>query len=339
MIRRFLIVLLCCAAGLQAGRVISSAYASPLLGISVSYVVVLPNSYDQDTAGGKRFPVLYLLHCAGCDDQTWVQSGTGDVDAFIDSVGFIAVAPYDGGRFGWWLDSPKLTSYAHSRFLVEEFKPLIDSHYATLPDRGNTGAAGWSMGGFGALHNLIRHPDVFGAAFSIKGGVDPTLPLNPHWGSDFGLYADLGSALSDTANWNAVNILKNAWRLKGSGAAIGFYGGRNDVWFAEENRRLDTIMTGEGITHLFYETDEDHYGVPDQRMRRIMDFFDSVFTHVPARSFPIVKIRAVPPRPAAGAVAADILGRELRGRGADAPGLRIIPPAAPAGRPRCVIAQ
>jgi S-formylglutathione hydrolase FrmB len=315
MIKRLALALLVQVSAMYAGQVYKTWYTSPLLGMNVPYVVILPHSYAQDVAQGKRFPVLYLLHCAGCDDLTWLQPGAGNMNTLIDSVHFIAVAPSDSNRYGWWLDSPKLPYFAHSRFLVEELKPKIDSLYATLPGRLSTGVAGWSMGGFGALHNIIMHPDVYGSAFSIKGGVDPTLPLNPSWGgSDFGLYKDLGNTPADSVNWNAVNILLNIHRLTTESVHLGAYGGRNDALFAIENRRLDTIMTGLSMPHLFFETDEDHYGIPDTSMLRVLRFFDSVFVHSAAAVRPRAGYTGHARRPAvpAGAVVwYDIRGRRL----------------------------
>jgi S-formylglutathione hydrolase FrmB len=316
MIKRLALALLMQISALYAGQATPSSYVSPLLGMSIPYVVILPHSYAQDTARGIRFPVLYLLHCAGCSHLTWLNPGIGKMDTLIDSVHFIAVAPSDNNRFGWWLDSPKLSNYAFSRFLNEELKPRIDSIYATLPGRLSTGVAGWSMGGFGALHNIIQHPDVYGSAFSIKGGIDPTLPLNPNWGgSDFGLYNILGrDTATDIPNWNAVNILLNIHRLQSNSVHLGAYGGRNDIWFAIENRRLDTVMTGLSMPHLFFETDEDHYNIPDSSMLRVLRFFDSVFVHSPVAVRPRADyIAQIPHRmiPAGNAVWYDIRGRRL----------------------------
>jgi S-formylglutathione hydrolase FrmB len=281
---KYLFLLTCfLSSTLYAGRVDTLSYLSPALGITVSYIVVMPNSYTHDANTGKRFPVLYLLHCAGCTHLTWIDKSRADLGSIIDSVRFIAVAPFDNNRLGWWLDSPKIPNYAHSRFLVTELKQRIDSLYATLPDRQNTGVAGWSMGGFGALHTIIEHPDVFGSAFSIKGGFDQTLPLNQDWGgNNFGLYTVLGSQPSDTVNWNAVNILKNIHRLATKPVHLGHYGGIGDIWFGKENRRLDTIMTGLSIPHLFYETNEEHSSLPTTSVLRVLRFFDSVFVYTPA---------------------------------------------------------
>jgi|GEM_PF-4783096 S-formylglutathione hydrolase FrmB len=315
MIKRLALALLLQASSLYAGQSEIKSYVSPLLDMTVSYVVILPDSYARDTAQGKRFPVLYLLHCAGCNNLTWLAPNSGNMETLIDSVHFIAVAPYDNNRYGWWLDSPLHPTYAHSRFLVEELKQIIDSSYATLPGRQSTGVAGWSMGGFGALHNIIQHPDVYGSAFSIKGGVDPTLPLNPDWqGNNFGLFFDLGDSLADTVNWNAVNILLNIHSLKTDSVHLGSYGGRNDEWFAVENRRLDTIMTGLSMAHLFFETDEDHVGIPDSSMLRVLRFFDSVFVNSPASVLPRAGFNAKAQRQAmpAGTVAwYDVRGRRL----------------------------
>ncbi|MDD5675786.1 MAG: alpha/beta hydrolase-fold protein, partial [Chitinivibrionales bacterium] len=244
--RRLALIIIFCGGTIVGGTVDRRSFISPLLGMTVLYDVFLPATYQQDVAQGKRFAVLYLLHSAGGTDSMWLDYNTGNMAVLIDSAaGFIAVAPDNGMyRNSWWLDSPVMPGWAYSRFLVQELKPKIDSLYATLPARAKTGVAGHSMGGFGAMHNLIEHPDVFGSAFSIKGAFDLTLPLNPNWNGDFGLYKVLGNQPADTAYWNAVNILKNIHRLAGADVHIGFYGGLNDPWFGQENRRLDTILTG-----------------------------------------------------------------------------------------------
>ena len=54
------------------------------------------------------------------------------------------------------------------RFIVEELKPFIDSHYRTLPDREHTTIMGSSMGGLISFYALTEYPDVFSAAGCIS---------------------------------------------------------------------------------------------------------------------------------------------------------------------------
>ncbi len=50
------------------------------------------------------------------------------------------------------------------KFLVQEVKPYIDSHYATRPNRANTFVAGSSMGGLISMYAICEYPEVFGGA-------------------------------------------------------------------------------------------------------------------------------------------------------------------------------
>lgn len=50
------------------------------------------------------------------------------------------------------------------RFIVNELKPYIDSHYSTYTDWANTITIGASMGGLISLYALCEYPDVFGGA-------------------------------------------------------------------------------------------------------------------------------------------------------------------------------
>jgi hypothetical protein len=193
------------------------------------------------------------------------------VDNLIDRVECIAVAPDDGNTLRWWLDSPVEASSKWSMVLVDELKPRIDSLYNTCPGRANTGVAGHSMGGFGALHNLIEHPEVFGAAFSMKGAVD-LMPYAGNWG----LNAVLGEQRKHHGNWKAVNVVDHVCELAEKDVSIGFYSGPND-WFYEDNRKLHRVLDSCGIAHQWIRNDEPHFGIPQESMFAVLSFFDSVF--------------------------------------------------------------
>jgi alpha-glucosidase len=72
---------------------------------------------------------------------------------------FIAAA-MDGKRE---MDS-EVRSDRYLRFLVEELKPYVDSHYPVLTDSGNTFVMGSSMGGLISIYALARYPGTFGGA-------------------------------------------------------------------------------------------------------------------------------------------------------------------------------
>jgi hypothetical protein len=66
-----------------------------------------------------------------------------------------------------FLDSPATGRYA--TYLCEEIVPFVDGLYRTLPAAEHRGLAGHSSGGYGAMVNAMRRPDLFGAFASHAG--------------------------------------------------------------------------------------------------------------------------------------------------------------------------
>ncbi len=62
------------------------------------------------------------------------------------------------------LSTHKFSADNYLKYLVEEVKPFVDSHYATKSDVAHTGIMGSSMGGLISLYALCEYPDVFSRA-------------------------------------------------------------------------------------------------------------------------------------------------------------------------------
>lgn len=83
-------------------------------------------------------------------------------------------------------------------YLVQEFKPYIDAHFPTLPDRDHTFIGGSSMGGLMAVYALLAYSQVFsrGAALSPSFGFCPKAVkemIRTGSGENALLYMDNGS--------------------------------------------------------------------------------------------------------------------------------------------------
>lgn len=243
------------------------SYYSPLLQREAEYLVFLPQDY---TPKKQRYPVLYLLHCAGCTHDSYIE--LYPLLKIRDSLNFIIVIPFDGTTKGWWLDSPIDPLSQLSRWLSGEFKMHIDSQYATLPDRNNTGIAGHSMGGYGALLNYINHYDTYGYVFSAKGLLD----IIAHEGA-FGVTTVLAEYTSDPEPYESVDLFRLVQNIQGKETRIRFYSGPND-WFTAENRHFDTLLTSLKIEHFYDENEEPHQSMSLQSIWKMYRFFDSSFT-------------------------------------------------------------
>ena len=66
------------------------------------------------------------------------------------------------------------------RFMVEELKPYIDTHFKTLADREHTFIAGSSMGGMISAYAISKYPEIYGGAAC----------LSTHWLPLEGVFVD-----------------------------------------------------------------------------------------------------------------------------------------------------
>ncbi|MBN1964600.1 MAG: esterase, partial [Anaerolineae bacterium] len=131
---------------------------------------ILPPGYDD--LPDRRFPSLYLLSSHGhtgpglLNWRPWDMSIQQQLDALYESGRMppaIVVLPDMWTRFGGsqYINSAGIGRYED--YLIEEIIPLVDSRFRTLPHRDHRGILGRSSGGFGAITQVMRHPDVFGA--------------------------------------------------------------------------------------------------------------------------------------------------------------------------------
>ena len=78
-------------------------------------------------------------------------------------------SPYDFKDF----DGQRIhgTGKVFMQWVVDELKPLIDTHFRTKPEREYTGIGGSSMGGLMAYYTVVAHNDVFSKAACISSAV------------------------------------------------------------------------------------------------------------------------------------------------------------------------
>jgi len=128
---------------------------SAALGVPMPVSIYLPPCYDQD----GNYPVLYLLHGQGMDDQYWIDLGvTGIADAAISSgqTPFIMIFPYEE-RFLEYIPDSKFPDA-----MINDLIPWVDSNYATCTQRVCRAIGGISRGGGWAIKLALRNFDLFG---------------------------------------------------------------------------------------------------------------------------------------------------------------------------------
>jgi len=131
--------------------------------------VYLPPSYDERP--DRLFPTAYVLTgFTGrgrmlLNDNLWNPPLDARMDGLV-AAGcgeMILVMPDCATRYG---GSQYLDSSATGRYethLVTELVPLVDRRYRTIAAREHRAVLGKSSGGYGALVQGMRHPELFGA--------------------------------------------------------------------------------------------------------------------------------------------------------------------------------
>lgn len=178
-LRAATILLVLAAARAQASELITLDLSSPLVdtgdrggavtnGPRPLYAYVrLPDGYEHH--GGRRYPVLWLLHGANGDATRWDLEDFAGLDAIL-------VMP-EGGLFGMYADwyndgafgSPQWTTYQ-----LEYVRDQIHQRFRILPGRRWHAIAGISMGGQGALRFASLLPGYFGSVAGLSAAFPDT---------------------------------------------------------------------------------------------------------------------------------------------------------------------
>ncbi|HEV2493305.1 MAG TPA: alpha/beta hydrolase-fold protein [Terriglobia bacterium] len=243
---------------LQCGTV-----ASTILGRSVSYCVALPADYNSSTT--TRYPTLYYLHGLFEHERSWGDRGGQQIlNGLLESgqAGeFLVVCP-DGGK-SFYVNSFD-GKERYEDFFVKEFVPSIDRMYRTRAEPAARGLSGDSMGGYGALHLGMRHPDLFGSVSAQSAALLPKFPDPLPTEGRWGFYARVlsgpfGSPLNETyfdAN-NPLILAEHPEQF--SGLKLYFDCGDHDRYgFQEGNELLDRELTEKHVPHEFHLREGDH---------------------------------------------------------------------------------
>jgi S-formylglutathione hydrolase FrmB len=231
---------------------------SKILNHSVAYCAMLPPSYDTDK--NRRYPVLYLLHGLGENEQSLLRSGGFDTVQDLwegKRIGeFIIVTPNAGQSF--YINS-RDGRVRYEAFLLQEFLPYVEANFRIRPGRASRAISGISMGGYGALHLAFRHPDLFSAVSAHSAALIETkaLPAVALAGTpepaDLRMLGGAFGSPFDRAYWEANSPLVLAKGANLGGLKIYFdCGAQDDYGFNVGAKALDDVLTARHIAHEFH---------------------------------------------------------------------------------------
>lgn len=238
------------------GRADCSSLPSKILGHPVAYCVLLPPGYETEKT--RRYPVLYLLHGLGDNEQMLIHSGGFNlVEDLWDRhqlAEFLIVTPAADASF--YVNSRD----GHDRyedFFMQEFLPLFEKRYRARAERASRGIAGISMGGYGALHLAFRHPRIFGSAGAHSAALIEKLPVINSVDSQqlarVRILGDVFGSPVDPVFWKQNDPLTIVRTADLTGLHIYFdCGSEDDYGFDAGARALDKLLLSRRIPHEFH---------------------------------------------------------------------------------------
>lgn len=225
-------------------------YDSPALGLERRMTVYTPAGYET---GGKRYPVLYLLHGMGGDEEAWISLGrTAQILDNLIAQGkakpMIVVMPNGSasqeaapgessrGMVPPTMQLPKTMEGSYEQAFPEIVK-FIDKNYRTVKSKSGRAIAGLSMGGFHSLHISKQYPDMFNYVGLFSAAIMPnkeaSSPIYENMEGKLKVQFDKNPALY----WIAI--------------------GKTDFLY-KANEEYRKLLDKKGYKYTYYESDEGH---------------------------------------------------------------------------------
>ncbi|MDR1555879.1 MAG: esterase [Tannerellaceae bacterium] len=225
-------------------------YDSPTLGLTRRITIYTPPGYEKSS---QKYPVFYLLHGMGGDEEAWVTLGRtvqildnliaeGKAKPMIvvmtngNAVQEAAPGESSLGLYKPSMQLPKTMEGSMETSFPDVVK-FIDSNYRTLANKANRAIAGLSMGGFHALHISKQYPDWFDYVGLFSAAI------LPDEGVSSGIYDDIDGKLK-------IQFAKKP-RLYWIGI------GKTDFLY-QPNVDFRKKLDDKGYPYTYYESEEGH---------------------------------------------------------------------------------
>lgn len=217
-------------------------YDSKILGINRRLTVYTPYGYEANPK--QKYPVLYLLHGAGGDEEAWSSMGRAAqiIDNLIEqgkAVPMIVVMPNGnpGQQAAQTLSLPESNtnfrdpsmSNAYPRSLAEEIVPFIEKNFRAIPKKSSRAIAGLSMGGGHTITTSLLYPSMFDYICPLSMGTQDTPEINSQFAA-----------------------------LKKAGFKLYWVGCGDSDFLFNNAKTLDSVLSKNNIEHTFFVSDGGH---------------------------------------------------------------------------------
>lgn len=226
----------------QRGNLRKVWYDSPTIGKNRRMYIYTPYGYETSN---ESYPVLYLLHGGGGDEDAWTTMGRARqiLDNLIEkgeAVPMICVMPngnpnQEAARTQLLEETPfdfRDPQYAnlYINSIVKDIIPYVEKNYRVIAKPEARAVSGLSMGGGHTLSVTNEYPGTFGYICPLSMGIRGDQP-------------DID------AKFQAV---------KEAGYELYWIGVGQDDFVWESAKQLDEKLTENGLEHTFFVTEGGH---------------------------------------------------------------------------------
>jgi enterochelin esterase-like enzyme len=220
----------------------TASFRSVALDSRLHYLIQLPAGYATSTV---RYPVVYFLHGLPAGPTSYQSVAWVGQALAAEGKPAILVVPQGTRRAN---GDPEYHDWGPGRnwatALAVELPRWIDAHYRTIANRSGRAIVGVSAGGYGAASLGLGHPSQFSVVESWSGYFEPTDPTGRH-------VLDVGSDADNRKANVHTHMKKLALQFERYPTFFGFYVGRSDPTFVEENVELNQELSAAGIAHVY----------------------------------------------------------------------------------------
>lgn len=135
------------------------------LGISTSVSLYIPENRTAADARGGKYPVLWMLHGGGGNHHAFLFGSL--ITSYAEQYGIALIMP--DGQNSSWVDmtyGPKWETY-----LTDSLREFVFANFPISDAVEDNFIAGVSMGGYGAIHTALHHPELYAKACGMGSGV------------------------------------------------------------------------------------------------------------------------------------------------------------------------
>lgn len=234
------------------GTVSKVWYDSKVLEKRRRMTVYTPAGYETS---GKRYPVFYLLHGSGGDEEAWMDLGrTAQILDNLIAQGkakpmIVVMTNGNGGReatpsqaSGGMKQPDNRTARGKAGAFEESFPEIvnyIDKHYRTIKKKSGRAIAGLSMGGGHTLQISKEYPDMF----DYVGLFSSSIRLNSNANSASPVYENILGKLK----------IQFAKKPKLYWIAIG-----KDDFLYKANAEFRKVLDENGLKYEYFENGDGH---------------------------------------------------------------------------------